>query len=86
MKRHILPLFQAETSVAFVVCGPSQADDVVNGYKAQGFDVELRQLDDRVPWATDESKISAKALKALSKALLAGEVLLQRTYELLRLN
>ena len=58
MKRYILPVFRAETSVAFVVCGPGQVDDVVNGYEAQGFEVELRELDDRVPWATEEMEVS----------------------------
>ena len=72
--------------MAFVVCGPSQANDIVNGYKAQGFDVELRHLDDRVPWANSDRKISAKARKALNKAMLVGKVLLQRTHELLGLN
>jgi len=41
-----------------VVCGPGQVDDVVNGYEAQGFEVELRELDDRVPWATEEMEVS----------------------------
>jgi hypothetical protein len=85
MKKYILPLFQAETSVAFVVCGPGQAVDIASGYKSHGYEVEVRHMDDRVPWADDETKMSAKAIKALGKAILAGEVLIQRTQEFLHL-
>jgi hypothetical protein len=85
MKKYILPLFQAESSVAFIVCGPGQADDIVSGYKTHGYEVEVKHMDDRVPWANEETKLSAKAIKALGKAVLAGEVLLQRTQEFLHL-
>jgi hypothetical protein len=85
MKKYILPLFQAETSVAFVVCAPGQADDIASGYKSHGYEVDLRHMDDRIPWADDETKMSAKAMKALGKAILAGEVLIQRTQEFLHL-
>ena len=85
MKKYILPLFQSETSVAFAVCGPGQVDDIASGYRSHGYEVEVRHMDDRIPWADDETKLSAKAFKALGKAILAGEVLIQRTQEFLHL-
>ncbi|KIM20884.1 hypothetical protein M408DRAFT_30019 [Serendipita vermifera MAFF 305830] len=87
MKQHILPLFQSETSVAFVVCGPGQVDDIASGYRAEGYDVEIRHMDDRVPWADDaeDSNFTTKALKLLGKAVSAGEMLVKWTQGLFHL-
>ena len=86
MKQYILPLFQAETSVAFVVCGPGQAEDIASGYRSEGYNVEIRHMDDRVPWADEENKLSTKALKMLEKAAVVGGGLIHRTQELFHLS
>ncbi|KAG8823488.1 hypothetical protein FRC17_009313 [Serendipita sp. 399] len=84
MKTYILPLFHPETSVALIACGPNQAEEIVESLRGDGFDVELRRLDDRVPWATNEQDLSAKALKVLTDAMNAGAGVIKRTQEILR--
>jgi hypothetical protein len=86
MRKYILPLFDPQTSVAFVVCGPNQVQEVATGYKEAGYEVEVREMDDKVPWADEENKMGTKALKWLSKALSAGEALAHRAQELLHLS
>lgn len=61
MKSHILPLFQPETSVSFIVCGPAQKDEIVAGFKKEGFEVELREVDDRMPWDVEGTAKKEKA-------------------------
>ncbi|KAG8804325.1 hypothetical protein FRC16_009538 [Serendipita sp. 398] len=84
LKTYILPLFQQETSVALVVCGPNQAEEIARILRDDGFDVELRRLDDRVPWAAEENKFSLKALQMVTNVISAGASMVQRTQEILR--
>jgi hypothetical protein len=84
MRKYILPLFDPQTSVAFVVCGPNQAQEVATGYKEAGYEVEVREMDDKIPWA--DAKDKAKSFKWLRKALTAKETLAHRTQKLLHLS
>jgi hypothetical protein len=59
MEQYFLPLFNSETSVAMVVCGPSQRDEIVTGLEAEGFEVEFTEMDDKVPWADEGSTLDA---------------------------
>lgn len=45
LKTHILPLFDPATSIAVVASSTSKANDIADGLKSSGFDVELRTLD-----------------------------------------
>jgi hypothetical protein len=71
MRGYILPLFQPETSVTLAVCGPAQTKEVVAGFKKEGFEVELRKVDDRMPWDLEEMEKGEKRTK--NKAKLKGE-------------
>jgi uroporphyrinogen-III synthase len=53
MEQYFIPLFNPETSVAMVVCGPGQRDEIVKGLEEEGFEVETTEMDDKVPWADD---------------------------------
>lgn len=44
-RTHLLPLFEAESSVAVVVTAPSKADEIDAGLAGYGFEVERRTLD-----------------------------------------
>jgi hypothetical protein len=86
MRKYILPLFNPQTSVAFVVCGPNQVQEVATGYKEAGYEVEVREMDDKISWAGTKNKRGTKVRKWLSKTLSAGEALAHRTQELLHLS
>jgi hypothetical protein len=45
MKKHFLPLFDPEHSVAVVISAPSMVDSVAEGLQAHGFDVERQHLE-----------------------------------------
>lgn len=45
LKTYILPLFDPSTSIAVVASSTSKANDIADGLKGSGFDVESRTLD-----------------------------------------
>ena len=45
LKTYILPLFDPATSIAVVASSTSKANDIAEGLKSSGFDVESRTLD-----------------------------------------
>jgi len=44
LRKHVLPLFTPESSVALVVTAPSRAAQIGEGLQAIGFKVEQREL------------------------------------------
>jgi len=45
LKKHVLPVFDPQTSVAVVVTAPTKADSIAEGLKGAGFEVEQRNLE-----------------------------------------
>ncbi|KAF8078531.1 Metalloenzyme, LuxS/M16 peptidase-like protein [Lyophyllum atratum] len=45
LEKHFLPLFQSSSSVVVTVTAPSKAEQIGEGLKAAGFDVEQRKLE-----------------------------------------
>jgi len=45
IRKYVLPVFDPETSVAVVVSSPTKAEDIAEGLKKAGFDVESRTLE-----------------------------------------
>ena len=45
LQKHFLPLFDSSSSVAVVVTAPGKAEEIGEGLKAVGFDVEQRVLE-----------------------------------------
>lgn len=82
MEKYILPLFNSETSVAFVVCAPNQAEEITKGFTEEGFEVESRTMDDKLPW---DDSLTTKAMEALAKTMIGGYGLLERTREVLHI-
>lgn len=79
MKKYILPLFDPQTSAAFVVCAPNQAEEITKGLTEEGFEVESRKMDDKLPWDTWNSTLGTKAMEALVKTLMGGHELIEKT-------
>lgn len=77
MKSHLLPLFQPETSVAFVVCGPGHTEDVVAGFLREGFEVDMRVMDDSMPWDIEGKGMAAATLEKLKGLSLGGHSIFQ---------
>lgn len=67
-----------------VVCGPSQCDEIVQGFEEEGFEVEVTKMDDKVPWAGEEDTLSARAIKAIFKGVSSGQDLLEKTKGMFR--
>jgi hypothetical protein len=47
IQTYILPIFHPSSSVAFVVCAPSKADEIAQSFASHegGYDVERRELE-----------------------------------------
>lgn len=64
MEKYILPVFRAESSISIIVCGPNQADGIAQGLERDGYEVEIRHWDDRVPWSTEAEQSTTEKLRA----------------------
>ena len=62
MEKYILPTFKPENSIAIIVSGPNQAEGIAQGLERDGFEVEIRHLDDRVPWSTEVEQSTSEKL------------------------
>jgi hypothetical protein len=85
MKKYILPLFNPDTSVTFVVCAPNQAEEISKGFAEEGFEVESRKMDDKMPWDSWNSALGMKAMETLVKTVMGGHDLIERTRETLHI-
>lgn len=55
LKKYVLPLFEAETSIAVVASSATKSADIAEGLKSSGFEVEVRTLDLSADEDMDES-------------------------------
>lgn len=84
LRQYVLPLFDPQTSVALISCGPTQADEIARGYQEAGYEIEIRNLDDSVPWEREDKKVLTKVTDWLSEAIYSTEALAEKAQKLLR--